>query len=86
MNFKTAIMIPVFEYTEEEFEQSRLNLGDPSKMGFNQAQERAFWTIDSAYAYGENTNYGAFFSSGNSFVSPWTKEKLITTINNHKNE
>ena len=85
MRTNKAIIIPVFEYTEDEYAEMNLGLKDPkdNSVGFEKVQNRAFWSIDSAHTYDDDLPYGSFYSGGTSFISPLTKEELIQLINNH---
>ena len=82
---KTPIMIPVFEYTEEENKLAELDLYSDS-LGFEKTQQRAFYSIDSVFSYDDERGYAAFYSGGSSFVSPMSVRDLTHTINTHINK
>lgn len=84
--FKTAIMIPVFVYTEQEIELSKLDLTDENN-GFEETEFRAFWIIESAFPdERDGKQMTGFFSGSNSFYSPIEFQRFIKLINNHINK
>lgn len=84
--FKTALMIPVFVYTDEEIELSKLDLTNDDN-GFQETETRAFWNIECAFPDDrDNKIVTGFFSGSNSFYSPIKFEEFIKLVNNHINK
>lgn len=80
MRFKHSIMIPVFIYTDEEMEIQKLGL-EKGDEGLNETEDRAFWSIDSAYPEKKHPENTVFHCSGECFVTPIQFKKFVKTIN-----
>lgn len=84
MNFKKALIIPVFVYTDQELELVKLSLNeDDVEMGFDETEDRAFWSIESAHPYRDNKKYTGFYSSGESYYTPIPLDEFVVLVNNH---
>mgnify|MGYP007117190961 CR=1 FL=1 len=79
--FKEALMIPVFVYTDEEIEVSKLGTQDEEELGFEKTEFRAFWKIESAHQYKDDFNRTGFHVGCESFVTPIKFKEFIQIIN-----
>ena len=84
MNFRKAIWLPVFIFTDEEYEIYKLGLNDSDKLGFNKTEIRPFWTVD--WAAEEDDNITAFYCAGESFFIPLSLIAFTRLIDDHLND
>lgn len=79
-------MIPVFVYTDEEMESQKLGLDDDDDAGFEKIETRAFWVIDYANVFREDSTKTSFYVNGDSFVTPQFFKEFVKIIDNHNKQ
>lgn len=82
MRFNEPLMIPVYVYTDEELESRKIGLEDDC-YGTSETEERAFWSIDSAWKEKGNIKNTCFSTCGDSFVSPIEFKEFLLLIKTH---
>lgn len=81
MNLKQPIEIPVYEYTAEELAAVKAGV-DSDVLGYSDFTMRKYLTIDSWW-YNKRQKCMAFYSGGDSFLTPFTEEQLEELILNN---
>lgn len=82
MRFRKAITIPVFIFTDEEFEAQKLGIGNDDQ-GFEETEDRLFWLIDSAHPDKNDDQRTVFYAGGESYIAPCSIGVFGELINNH---
>lgn len=82
MNFKKAILLPIFEYTEEEMTSRNLGI-ENEEHGMDQISIRAFWTIDAAWKEQHRSENTCFISGGEIFITRKVLKDFVDLINKH---
>lgn len=85
MRFAKALWIPVYEYTEAEFELVKIGL-EKDEMGWSETVKRPFWCIDSACQVKDDLTKVKFYVFGEPYYTPGTLQEFVNLIDKHSNK